>query len=69
MSLSFISGKSDFVYDGYIAATENCYALMVVKHILCTTPIASLLLGTSFNTIFATHVTSLLSGASFNMKL
>ena len=35
---------------------------MVVKSTLLTTHIASLLLGASFNMIFATHLTSLLLG-------
>ena len=62
MSLSLVSGKSAFLYDGYIAAIENCCAPMVVKRTLFATHIASLLLGVLFNMIFAMRVTSLLLG-------
>ena len=69
MSLSLVSGKLAFLHDGYIATIENCCAPMVVKCILFATRGVSLLLGTSFNMIFAKCITSLLLGASFNMKL
>ena len=52
----------------YIATIENCVHI-AVKHILFTMGAASLLLGASFNTIFATHLKSLLLDASFNTKL
>ena len=55
MSLSLVSGKLAFLHDGYIAVIENCCAPMVVKHTLFAMCVASLLLGTPFNTIFATH--------------
>ena len=60
VSLSLISGKSAFLHDGYIAATENCCVAMVVKCTLFAMRIVSLLLGASLNTIFATCITSLL---------
>ena len=69
MSLSLVSGKSAFVYDGYIVVIESCFVPMVVKHTLFTAHVVSLLLGTSFNTIFATCIMSLLLGTSFNTKL
>ena len=69
MSLSLVSGKLDFLHDGYIAATENCCVSMVVNRTIFATSVASLLLGTSFNTIFAKRTMSLLLGASFNTKL
>ena len=47
----------------------NFCAPMVFKRRLFTTHIGSLLLGASFNTIFAMCVTSLLLGASFDTKL
>ena len=69
MSLSLISGKSAFLHaTGYIAATENCCASMVVKHTLFATCVASLSLGASFNTIFSMYVMSLLLGALLNTK-
>ena len=52
----------------YIAAIENCYSSITVNHILFPAHIVSLLLGASFNMVFATCITSLLLGASFNMK-
>ena len=48
--LSLISGKLTFLYDDYTATIENCFAPMVVKRTLFSTPIASFLFGTSFNT-------------------
>ena len=68
MLLSFISGKSAFLHDGYIGAIENCCAHIAVKRTLFPMHVASLLLGTSFN-IFTTRLTSLLLGASSNTKL
>ena len=56
MSLSLVSGKSAYLHDGYIVATENCCAPTAVKRTLMPTRVASLLLGTSLNTLFATHV-------------
>ena len=56
MSLSLVSGKSAFQHDGYIAVIENCYAPIAVKRTLFPTCVASLLLGASFNTIFATNI-------------
>ena len=53
MSLSFISNKSAFLHDGYIAAIENCCAPTVIKRILFPMHIASLLLGALFNMTFA----------------
>ena len=50
MSLSLISGKLTFLYDDYTATIENCFAPMVVKRTLFSTPIASFLFGASFNT-------------------
>ena len=69
MSLSLVYGKLAFLHDDYIAAIENCWMLMVVKHTLFAMHVVSLLLGASFNTIFATHVVSLLLGTLFNTKL
>ena len=69
MSLSLVSGKSAFLHDGYIVAIENCYAPTAVKRTLMPKHVASLLLGASLNTLFATRLTSLLLGASFNTKL
>ena len=69
MSLSLVSGNSAFLHDGYIAAIENCCVLTAVKRTLFPTHIASLLLGASFNMIFAMCLTSLLLGALFNTKL
>ena len=60
VSLSLISGKSAFLHDGYIVAIENCRAPTAVKRTLMPTRVASLLLGTSFNTLFATRLMSLL---------
>ena len=60
MSLSLICGKLAFLHDGYIAAIENCCAPIAVKCTLFPTRVASLLLGTLFNTIFAMHVMSYL---------
>ena len=57
------------MHDGYIAATENCSAHIVVKRTSFPMRIALLLLGVSFNMICAMHVASLLLGASFNTKL
>ena len=68
VSSSLISSKSAFLHDGYRAAIENCCAPMVVKRTLFTTCIVSLLLGASFNTILAMHITFSL-GPSFNTKL
>ena len=69
MSLSLVSGKSAFLHDGYIAAIENCCAPIAVKHILFSMCVVSLLLGDSFNTVFATYVTSLLLVTLFDAKL
>ena len=69
VSLCLISGRLAFLHDGYIATIENCCVPMVVKRTLFTMRIVSLLLGTSFNMIFATHIMSLLLGTSFNTKL
>ena len=69
ISLSLISGKSAFLHDGYIAAIENCCVPIVVKCILFTTCVVSLLLGALFYTIFAMRIISLLLGALFNTKL
>ena len=69
ISLSLVSGKSAFLHDGYIGATENCCAPIAIKRTLFPMRVASLLLGASFNTIFAMRVMSLLLGAPFNTKL
>ena len=55
--------------DGYIVAIENCCSPTAVKRTLMPTRVASLLLGASFDTLFAMRLTSLLLGASFNTKL
>ena len=54
---------------GYLAANEKFCVPMVVKHTLFTMRVASLLLGASFNIIFATRIMLLLLDASFKMKL
>ena len=69
MSLSLVSGKLAFLYDGYIATIENCCAPKVTKGTLFAMYIALLPLGTSFNMILAMCVTSLLLGTLFNTKL
>ena len=69
MSLSLVSGKLDFLHNGYVAAMENYHAPMVVKCTLFTTCVASQLLGTLVNMIFAMRIMSLLLGTYFNMKL
>ena len=60
MSLSLFSGKLAFLHDGYIAAIENCCERIAVKLTFFPMRVESLLLGSLFNTIFATYVTSLL---------
>ena len=55
MSFSLVSGKSTLLHDGYIAAIENCCAPKIDKCTVFTTHVASLLLDTSFNTIFTMH--------------
>ena len=69
VSISLVSSKLAFLHDGYIVAIENCCTPIAVKRALFPTHLASLLLGTLLNMIFAMHVTSLLLGASFNTKL
>ena len=49
--LSLVSGKSAFLRDGYVTAIKNCCAPTAVKRTLFPMRIASLLLGTLFNTI------------------
>ena len=65
VSLPLVAGYSAFLHDGYLVAIENYCAPMVVQCTLFAMCIASLLLGTLFNTIFAKKVKSLLLGASF----
>ena len=65
MSLPLVSGYLAFLHDGYLGAIENYCAPMVVKCTLFAMCIALLLLGTSFNMIFAKKVKPLLLGASF----
>ena len=56
MSLSLVSGKSAFLHDGYILAIESCCAPTAVKRTLMPMRVASLLLGASLNTLFATRL-------------
>ena len=60
-----------FLHDDYIAAIENCWTPMVVKHTLFAIHVASLLLGASFNTIFAAvhSIIVVRRLALFSMKL
>ena len=60
MSLSLVSGKLAFLHDGYIAAIENCCAPIAVKHTLFSMRVASLLLGDSFNTVFAIYIRNII---------
>ena len=53
MSSYLASGKSAFLHDGYIAAIENCCAPTAVMHTLFPKRVEALLLGASYNTIFA----------------
>ena len=69
VSLSLVYGKSGFLHDDYIATIENWFVPIAVKWTLFPRRIASLLLGASFNTIFAMCIMSLLLGALFNKKL